>query len=168
MNIRPETPNDIPAIHTVQCAAFDKPLEADLIDTIRQANGITLSLVAELDGKVVGHVLFSPGTLVSPAGTHPITTLGPVGVLPSQQNKGIGSTLIRAGLAQLDANSHDLIAVLGHPTYYPRFGFVPSIRYGIRCEFDVPDDVFMVRVSRPGTIPIPSGKILYHPAFHNL
>lgn len=168
MIVRNELPTDIPAIYAIQSAAFGKRAEADLVDGVRLAGGVRLSLVAERAGELVGHVLFSAGMLVTPAGNQPIITLGPVAVLPSQQNQRIGTTLIETGLAQLQAEGHGLVAVLGHPTYYPRFGFVPSVRYGIGSEYDVPDEVFMVWVARPDTVSVPAGKIVYHPAFRNL
>ena len=170
--IREETADDIPVVHQVNAAAFGRPNEAELVDKMRQGGKFTLSLVAEVAGQVVGHVLFTPVTVVaekvqdtSKRATHQETwtavALGPVAVLPDFQKQGIGAQLIWAGLAACLERGHDVVAVLGHPTYYPRFGFVPSVKYGITSEYDVPDEVFMIVELREGALGGRMGVVKY-------
>ncbi len=142
--IREETAVDIPSIHQINTAAFGRMGEADLVDKLRQRGAFTLSLVAVADEQLVGHVLFSPVVIEGDCGIWTAVALGPVAVLPDYQNRGIGDQLIRAGLAACLERGDDVVAVLGHPNYYPRFGFVPSVKHGIKSEYDVPDEVFMV------------------------
>jgi putative acetyltransferase len=164
MMIRPEQPPDLPAIRRVNEAAFDRPDEADIVDRLRARGAITLSLVAEIEGGVVGHVLFSPVRLQDPAGPdYTGVGLGPVAVLPAHQRQGIGSALIRAGLEQVQAAGHPYCVVLGHPAYYPRFGFAPAGEWGIELALPVPPEVFMVRELQPGALAGRAGTITYEP-----
>jgi len=89
-------------------------------------------------------------------------------VLPRRQRQGIGSALVRAGVDACRQRDADAVVVLGHPEYYPRFGFVPASRFGIRSEYDVPDDVFMIQELREGALRGRTGTIRYHPAFASL
>lgn len=98
VTIREERPEDIAGIRHVNEAAFERAKEANLVDALRQADAITLSIVAELDGEIVGHILFTPVTIGSESARHPAVALGPMAVLPDYQGKGIGSRLVRAGL----------------------------------------------------------------------
>jgi putative acetyltransferase len=172
--IRGETAGDIPAIYEVNVAAFDRPNEAELVDKLRQRGAFTLSLVAEVAGRVVGHVLFTPVVVVPEVqGTEDRAThqewgavaLGPVAVLPDYQNQGIGSRLIKAGLAACREQGDDIVVVLGHPNYYPRFGFVPSVGVGIKSEYNVPDEVFMIAELRQGALAGRVGVVKYQPEF---
>ena len=162
--VRSERPEDAGAVRAVNLAAFETATEADLVDALRaQASGV-VSLVAERDGAVVGHILFSPVLL----GAHPelrIAGLAPMAVVPACQRQGIGSALVRAGLERCRALGYGAIVVLGHPTYYPRFGFTPSAPRGIRSGYDVPDDVFMALELQPGYLGHASGIVAFHPAF---
>ncbi len=97
-----------------------------------------------------------------------IMGLGPMAVIPGHQGQGIGSALVRAGLKQCRQIGFGAVVVLGHPEYYPRFGFVPSTRFGIGCEYDVPKEVFMVLELDNGYLHSASGKVEYHTAFNNL
>jgi putative acetyltransferase len=166
--IRPEAPGDAAAIRAVDELAFGQPDEADLIDALR-ANGTSLlSLVAEREGEIVGHILFSPVTLQADEAVFAALALGPLAVRPEHQGRGIGSRLVEAGLqACLEAGS-DLVFVLGHPAYYPRFGFVPTRPLGIRCEYDVPDDAFMLAELREGALAGRTGIVKYRPEFAGL
>ena len=164
MVIRTESPDDLIGIYQVNVSAFDTAAEADLVNTLRDTTLSLISLVAEDEGEIVGHLLFSPVTLTG----HPelkLAGLAPMAVIPSRQNSGIGSALVRAGLAMCREQGYDAIVVLGHPRYYPRFGFIPSVSFGIRSEEDVPDDVFMVLELKKGILAEVQGMIKFHPAF---
>jgi len=143
MVIRTEEERDRAAVYAVNAAAFETPLEAKLVDVLRQQAQPVVSLVAEDDQTVVGHILFTPVSLTG----HPalnIMGLAPMAVAREHQRKGIGSALVRAGLERCKQLGSGAVVVLGHPEYYPRFGFSPSSRFGIGCEYEVPEEVFMV------------------------
>jgi putative acetyltransferase len=164
ISVRPERLGDEPAVRAVNEAAFDTPAEATLVDVLRGEPGC-ISLVAEWEGKVAGHIQFSPAVLESETGRWPIGALGPMAVLPELQRRGIGSQLVRAGLTACRAAGRDAVIVLGHPDFYPRFGFVPADDYGVRSESEVPREVFMVLELRPGSLRNRAGLARYHPAF---
>lgn len=171
MIIRPERKTDRAAIRRVNKAAFDQPAEADLVDALRSAGAVISSLVAEIEAEVVGHILFSPAVLDT---THPhtppsemarpIAALGPMAVLPERQGEGIGSQLVAAGLDVCRAAGYDLVIVLGHLDYYPRFGFQPAPPLGIRWEHGA-DSHFMVIELQPGALAGASGIVRYRPEF---
>jgi putative acetyltransferase len=165
--IRAETDADIPAIHAVNAAAFPTPAEADLVDALRRQARPLVSLVAEQDGAVVGQILFSPVSLPSRPDLK-LLGLAPMAVVPEHQRGGIGSALVRAGLAECRQLGASAVVVLGHPEYYPRFGFQPSVRFGLRSEYDVPEEVFMVLELVPGSLSGASGTVQYHPAFSSV
>jgi putative acetyltransferase len=164
MNIRSEQRADIPAIRELNCAAFDASVEADLVDVLRQQAAPIVSLVADDAGSVVGHIFFSPVTLPGHADVT-IMGLAPMAVRPARQRQGIGSALMRAGLAECRQLGFAAVVVLGHPGYYPRFGFVPASRFKIGCEYDVPDDVFMALELESDALKGKTGTIRYHAAF---
>ncbi len=145
-------------------AAFGTSAEADLVDLLRPKAGKLVSLVAEVDDTVVGHVLFSPVSLSAHDNLN-IMGLGPMAVAPDHQRKGIGSALVREGLEQCKQLGCQAVVVLGHAEYYPRFGFVPAARYAIRSEFDVPEDVFMIAELVAGALRGASGVVRYDEAF---
>ena len=166
MLIRAEQPGDWVAVHRVNESAFETHLEVDLVDALRRQEPAVLSLVAVRDEAIVGHIMFSPVTLSG----HPdlkLIGLAPMAVAPPHQRSGIGSALVRAGLERCKETGYGAVAVLGHPEYYPRFGFSPASRFGIGCEYDVPDDVFMMLELRPGFLEGASGVIRYHDAFRD-
>lgn len=167
MNIRPERRADIAAVRAVNRAAFETTTEADLVDALREQADPIVSIVAEADGSIVGHILFSPVTLSDHAGLK-IMGLAPMAVLPAVQRRGVGSALIRDGLDRCRQLGCDAVIVLGHPQYYPRFGFVPASRFGIQSEYEVPDDVFMALELQPGILLGKNGTARYHPAFANI
>lgn len=168
MRIRTEEEEkDWAAVYAVNAAAFETPAEANLVDALRQQAPTIISLVAENDEMVVGHIMFSPVSLTG----HPdvrIMGLGPMAVTPKLQRKGIGSALVPAGVERCKQLGFGAVVVLGHPKYYPRFGFVPSSRFGIGCEYEVPEEVFMVMELQPGYLRGMSGIIKYHAAFGKL
>lgn len=136
-----------------------------MVCRLREGGKVTLSLVAVEDDRVVGHILFSPVTIESEAEVRAAAGLAPLAVLPELQRSGIGSRLVRAGLEECRNAGHECVVVLGHPDYYPRFGFVPAICYGVRCEFDVPDEAFMVIELREGALRGRAGTARYQPEF---
>ncbi|MCP3919788.1 MAG: N-acetyltransferase [bacterium] len=162
MIVRTETPADHEAVRNVHALAFGGPGEAALVDALRAAGKGRVSLVAEVDGEIVGHCLFSPMTV---EGDAVVLGLAPVGVLPAWQSRGAGSALIRKGLETCHA---DAVVVLGHPSYYPRFGFVPASRFGLMSEYDVPDDHFMALELRPGALHDMRGVARYASEFGDL
>ncbi len=164
MHIRQEDRADRAAVHAVNRAAFGTSAEADLVDLLRPKAGKLVSLVAEVDDTVVGHVLFSPVSLSAHDNLN-IMGLGPMAVAPDHQRKGIGSALVREGLEQCKQLGCQAVVVLGHAEYYPRFGFVPAARYAIRSEFDVPEDVFMIAELVAGALRGASGVVRYDEAF---
>jgi putative acetyltransferase len=167
MLIRTEEPKDWVAVHAVNASAFATPAEANLVDVLRKEAYPFVSLVAEDNEAVVGHIMFSPVSLSG----HPnlkIMGLGPMAVAPEYQRKSIGSALVRTGLERCKQLGFGAVVVLGHPEYYPRFGFSPSTRFGIGCEYEVPEDVFMVMELQPGYLHSATGTIKYHAAFSNV
>jgi putative acetyltransferase len=164
MRVRPETEVDRAAIRAVNEAAFESKVEADIVDALRSRGAELVSLVADRDGVVLGHILFSPVVLEGHAGLR-LMGLGPMAVLPRHQREGIGSALVRAGLSRCIELGVHAVAVVGHPRFYPRFGFAPASRYRMRCEYDVPDDVFMIAELTHGALREASGLIRYDAAF---
>ena len=164
IQIRPERATDIEAIRRVNRAAFDTSAEADLVDALRVQADPIVSLVADDVRSIVGHICFSP---VSLSGHEELKVMGlaPMAVIPREQRRGVGTALIRAGLEQCWQLGFEAVVVVGHASYYPRFGFVRASRFGIRCEYDVPDEVFMATELMPGALAGKSGTIRYHAAF---
>lgn len=164
MMIRSELPSDTEAVRAVNLAAFETSTEADLVELLRAQASPLVSLVADDSGSIVGHILFSPAVLVGHPGV-PIMGLAPMAVLPARQRGGIGSALVRAGLDACRQLGCTAVVVLGHPAYYPRFGFQPASRFALGCEYDVPDEAFMALEVEPGSLVGKAGTIRYHRAF---
>lgn len=164
MAIRPERPEDHAAVAALHERAFGQPAEARLVAALRAAGAATLSLVAEEDGQVVGHVLFSPVSVDDGAGGWAALGLGPVAVRPERQRRGIGAALVRAGLAACRDNGHTVVLVLGHAEYYPRFGFRPAAGAGLRWEHGH-DASFFVAELAPGALAGRAGVVRYRPEF---
>jgi putative acetyltransferase len=163
--VREERPEDRAAIHRVNREAFGQVTEADVVDRLRANGKVTLSLVAEVNGQVVGHILFTPVTIGAAVGTIFVLGLAPMAVLPSYQRRGIGHRLVERALSRLRAAGHRGVVVLGHPAYYPRFGFVPAGIYGIRSEYDAPDAAFMALELIPGGLKDCAGLAKFQPEF---
>ncbi len=163
--IREESVGDVAAIRHINERAFGQQSEARLVDALRGDKAVTLSLVAECGGVVVGHILFSPAHVVAGEAESDVVALAPMAVLPEHQRSGVGSALILEGLARLRDAGHGLLVVLGHSEYYPRFGFVRASRLDIRCPFDVPDEAYMAIELREDTAPAGGGEVRYHGAF---
>ena len=165
--IRMETEADRIAVRQVNEEAFGRVNEAELVEALRKNARPQISLVAELDGQIVGHIFFSPVRIEEGASAFTALGLAPMAVLPELQNKSIGSQLVRRGLDECRNMGHDVVVVLGHPEYYPRFGFVPAKTKGLKCEYEVPDDVFMVAELRDGALAGRRGVVKYRPEFSN-
>lgn len=167
MQIRSENDEDREAIQAVNEAAFETSAESNLVIALREQAWPVISLVAEDGGVVVGHIMFSPVVLL-PYPDLKIMGLAPMAVFPEQQHKGIGSALVRAGLEECKKRGFGAVVVLGHPEYYPRFGFTPAARIGISCEYEAPEEAFMLIELQSGYLDGASGKLKYHMAFNNV
>jgi len=163
--VRPEQPGDEEAIRRVNDQAFGQPDESRIVDAVRTAGRSIISLVAVDGPTVVGHILFTPVVIEPPGSIGRALGLGPMAVSPDVQRRGIGSSLVEAGLEECRRLGYTVVVVVGHPEFYPRFGFRPGSRYGLRCEFDVPDDVFMVVGLSPGVLAGQGGVVRYLPEF---
>lgn len=166
MRIRPETAGDISPVRRVHDLAFGQEAEGSIVDRLRLSCPQRLSLVAESQHEVVGHILFTPATIEGDHGTLEGMALAPMAVTPGEQRKGIGGALVRAGCEELQRRGCRFVIVLGHPAYYPRFGFERASLHGVRCQWeDVPDEAFMILLldrRLAGTI---RGRAFYRPEF---
>jgi len=166
IEIRKEEPGDQDAIHHLNLAAFDNGPEATLIGKLRAACKAYLSFVAVEENAVVGHILFTPVTVDGSSAVG--MGLAPMAVLPSHQRKGIGSQLVRIGLEHLRQARCPFVVVLGHPAYYPRFGFGPASRYRLLSQWEgVPDEAFMVFVFDKRSLPVCGGIARYRDEFED-
>jgi putative acetyltransferase len=165
MLIRTEQPMDFPKIRGLNRAAFDTATEADIVEALRSDAENVLSLVAEEGGEIVGHIMFSPVQLTGAADVRAMA-LAPMAVHPTRQRAGIGSALVRAGLEECQRLGIDAVFVVGHPLYYPRFGFEPASRLGFVCEFDVPDEAFMVAQLVADILDGKTATVYFHPVFN--
>jgi putative acetyltransferase len=164
LHVRDEQMGDEQAIHTVHACAFGRELEARLVDQLRAAGHAAIALVGCEQERIVGHILFSPITIADAPTDCRGLALGPVGVLPERQRKGIGSALIREGVARCEGECYDLIILLGHVSYYPRFGFQRAKEYGLENEYGA-GDAFMVRELKPGILKQVGGLVKFAPEF---
>jgi putative acetyltransferase len=166
ITIREEESGESQEIRIVIQNAFGQAEEADMVDRLRQSCPNRISLVAVSDGQMVGQILFTPVTIQAKKGVITGMKLGPMAVVPEFQRQGIGSQLVRAGLNLIEEAKYPFVIVLGHPTYYPRFGFVPAFRYGIRSKYEnVPDETFMILVINQSALEGVSGVAKYQPEF---
>jgi putative acetyltransferase len=161
--IRREDPRDIPAIRSINEDAFGRPDEAGLIERLR-AEGVVLgSLIAEMQNRAVGHILFSRMWIDTTAGAVPAVALAPMAVLAEYQRQGIGQQLVHHGLDLLRGQREQIVIVLGHPDYYPRFGF--SVERARCLESPFPPEAFMAMELIPGALAGIQGKVRYPNAF---
>jgi putative acetyltransferase len=168
LNVRPEGSMDIAAIHHVHTLAFGRPNEADLVDALRHHGTLIVSLVAVRAQRVVGHIAFSPVTIGSNTSTLAAIGLAPMAVLPEYQRQGIGSQLVQAGLEACGEMRYGVVVVLGHPHFYPKFGFTTSKPYGIEWEHEVSEEVFMVKELQQGALARTRGVVQYGPEFNEV
>ena len=165
VTIRAEQEQDWDEVWAVEAAAFGREDEAQVVERLRENGKVVVSLVAEANGRLVGHILFSPVTIGQQCQG---VGLGPLAVLPEWQKKGVGKQLSMAGIAACRQLGHTRLVVLGHPTYYPRFGFVPASRFGLHSEYDVPDEVFMAQELEEGAFAGCAGLVRYAPEFEGV
>jgi len=168
MNIRKEIDSDKEHIWKVNAEAFETEAEANLVNALRDSGILFISLIAEEDDEIVGHILFTPVELLDDDSGLKLMGLAPMAVLTKLQKKGIGSQLVETGIKHCSSQDYDAVVVLGHPEYYPKFGFVPSVRYGIKSEYDVPDEAFMVLELKENSLKDKKGIIKYHAAFNSV
>lgn len=162
--IRPETDKDRMAIWNVDRTAFNSDAEANLVDALRDGGFVEASLMAELDGQIVGHILFSRITIITNNGTVEAVSLAPMAVLPSHQRQGIGSKLVQDGLRTCRKLAHTIIVVLGHPEFYPRFGFSAKLAQPLQNPFGG-GDAWMATEFEPGALDGVEGRVEYPPPF---
>lgn len=162
--IREEQVGDVPSVHELNVLAFPTEAEANLVDVLRDRARPMISLVAVENERIVGHIMFSPVELSADPSLK-IMGLAPMAVTPERQNRGIGTQLVTEGLGRCRAIGAGAVVVLGHPSYYPRFGFEPASRKNIRCEFDAPDEAFMILELIVDYFSDAEGTIRYHEAF---
>ncbi|MBS0209314.1 MAG: N-acetyltransferase [Planctomycetes bacterium] len=163
ISIRPETPADVVAVREVNRRAFGRDGEARLVDALRDEGYVRVSLVAEVDGQVVGHVLFSELPIVIADGEVPALSLAPLAVLPEFQRRGIGGELVRHGLEICRERGHRIVIVLGWPHYYSRLGFSAALARPIESPYA--GDAWMALELTPGSLRGITGRVEYPPPF---
>lgn len=168
--IAEEQEENIEAIHLVNKAAFEGGGEANVVDQLRESCDDFFSLVAKVDGKVVGHILFTPVRIIQNDDWSVLGMgLAPLAVLPEYQGEGIGSSLCRRGLERIQAAGHPFVIVLGDPGYYSRFGFERASKHRILPSFgNVPDEAFMINIFDPNAMADVSGTAYYQPEFDDV
>lgn len=166
--VRAETVADREGIRQVNTLAFERDNEARLVDAIRQSSAFVpaLSLVATDGAQIVGHILFSEISIRTASHPAPALALAPLAVRPGFQNQGIGSALVRHGLAECTRLGHGIVIVIGHASYYPRFGFSPARARGLEAPFPVADKAFMVQELRAEALHGVRGMVEYPPPFN--
>lgn len=157
---------DHAAIRQVNRLAFGGEGEARLVDALRDGGFARISLVAEEDGRIIGHILFSILTIATPQGEIEALSLAPLAVVPSQQRRGIGSSLVREGLRACREAGHRIVIVLGHPEFYPRFGFSAKLTGPLRSPYSGPS--FMAVELVPDALRGIEGEVRYPAPFDDL
>ena len=163
MEIRTETGADLAAVGEVNRLAFGREAEARLVDDLRDGGYARLSLVAEEEGRLVGHIMFSEAVIRTDGGEVGALALGPVGVIPERQGRGVGSALIREGLDRCVQEGHRIVVLLGHPGYYPRFGFSAERAGNLSSPYS--GDAFMALELAPGALSGVVGEFEFAPPF---
>lgn len=163
VEIRPETGTVLAEIGEVNRLAFGGEQEARLVGELRDAGYARLSLVAAEDGRIVGHVMLSEAGIQTENGPVEALALGPVGVLPDRQGEGIGSALIREALGRCARAGHRIVVLVGHPGYYPRFGFSAGLAENLSSAYS--GEAFMALELAPGALSGVSGLFRFAPPF---
>jgi len=167
MHIREEAPGEIESIYRVNEQAFETNAEARLVDLLRERRKAVISLIAKVGEVIVGHILFSPVSIEPAAENWNALGLAPLAVIPRMQRQGIGGELIKAGLQCCQELGFEMVVVLGHPTYYPKFGFTKASDYGLANEYQA-DEAFMVIELIPGVLKNYKGLVKYAPEFNEI
>jgi putative acetyltransferase len=167
MLIRSEKQKDREAVYDVNEKAFETSAEAKLVDMLSEQSQHVISLVCEHNLEIVGHIMFSP-VILSGHSELKLMGLAPMSVVPQHQLKGFGSALVKTGLEQCRQLNYTGVVVLGHPRYYPRFGFSPASGFGIKSAYKVADEVFMAVELYAGALSGKSGTVSYHPVFNSV
>jgi len=167
--IRTEINSDFTQVHEVNFVAFgNREDEAELVRRIRSTSNFVpqLSIVAEVNEEIVGHLLLSKAEVVEGNNLHEVIVLAPVAVRPGYQKQGIGTKLINEGLKRCKELGFYIVLLIGHPSYYPKFGFKPARKYDLELrQFEVPDEVFMVCELKEDVLNNIKGELKYPSAF---
>ncbi|MEE9423168.1 MAG: N-acetyltransferase [Gammaproteobacteria bacterium] len=169
IKVRAEVPSDFNAIDVVNLSAFQGEAEAQLVSELRGSEGFIpdLSLVAELNGRIVGHIVLSKVKLVADSGEREILALGPMSVVPSQSHRGIGTELMDAALARAKALCYEAVVVAGHPDYYQRFAFKPASGWSVSCNLAIPVDALTAMELTKGALAA-GGEVQYPDLYRKL
>ena len=161
--VRSEEPDDAHSIHDVHMMAFGREAESTLVEELRDQGHNRVSLLAVIGPVTIGHILLSQISIESDSGSVPALALAPMAVLPECQSNGVGTRLMEAALDQCRADGHKIVVVLGHPDYYPRFGFSAKLAE----QFDGPfsGEEFMALELTPGALDGVRGKVVYSAPF---
>jgi len=161
--IRPEAADDHGAIQAVHRLAFDGDEEATLVSVLRAEGYVRASLVAEAQGQIIGHILFSDLPILTPDATISALSLAPLAVIPEKQRQGVGSALVREGLQFCRIAGHRIVVVLGHPEFYPRFGFSAKLTERLKSPYS--GEAFMAMELVPGALGGVEGEVCYPQPF---
>ena len=167
LTVRPETTADYASIREVNTLAFESDVEARLVEALRDAGYVRVSLVAELDAAVVGHILFSDAPIETSRGRVPALCLAPMAVNRAHQRRGVGSELVRQGLRLCREGGHSIVHVLGHPEFYRRLGFSAELARPLTSQFGG-GDVWLACELVPGALAGVAGTVVYPPPFSEL
>lgn len=166
MRIRGERAPDVKAIRNIHRQAFGGAAEADLVDALRDGGYLRISLVAELDGELVGHIGLSDLTIETRRGDLPALALAPMAVVPEKQRQGIGGELIQRALEECRSQEHRAVIVLGHPDYYTRFGFSAALARPLESPYS--GEAYMALELEPDVLEGVAGRVVYPPPFSQL
>lgn len=170
INLRSEQPSDFEGITRVNNISFQRKAEGKLVYELRKQKDFDprLSIVAESSGEIIGHILFTPVDIVNNGQKYKSLTLAPMSVLPKYQKKSVGKLLVIFGLQIAKDTGYQSVVVLGHPSYYPKLGFVKASDWNIKSPFPAPDEAFMVKELIPGALDGIEGKVIFPDAFDDV